>query len=101
MKLTRRSFLAGTVGAAVFALTGAVKAGAEVAPEVQAWLDAPMQVGDIFTVDGVFAMSPITFKNTDYLQQFVVTDVLEDGTIKMHPRATFDPGRIRPLVAHG
>lgn len=49
--------------------------------------------GDIFTIDGVFAVNPLTLKPTGFLKQFVVTaDVRSDAEFvprgDMWPRLT-------------
>lgn len=44
-----------------------------------------LRVGDVFTIDGYFAINPVTRKSTEHLQQFVVTAV-EAGKISMIPR---------------
>lgn len=46
--------------------------------------------GDVFTIEGVYAVSPTTYHTLPFLQQFVVTaDVLSGATLGMeqlHPR---------------
>lgn len=44
--------------------------------------------GDVFTIDGVYAVNPISFINTNELQQFVVTAALSgstSGTLSISP----------------
>jgi hypothetical protein len=65
--------------------------------------------GDIITIENRYVMDPITRRATPYLQQFVVTEVVNAATltVAVHPRpAGLDPRRVpleltRPvLVGH-
>lgn len=37
------------------------------------WNEQTLQKGDIFTIEGVYALNPLTYQATAHLQQFVVT----------------------------
>lgn len=78
--LTRRAFLGALAGVAAAALVG-VKVATEAPPSVEAegWSGgASLEVGDIFTIEGVHAVNPVTGTRTALLQQFVVTATTDD-----------------------
>lgn len=57
---------------------------------------APMGLarGDLFTIEGVYAINPRTYMATEWLQQFVITDDVRSGA---SVRAVMTP----PIVAAG
>lgn len=96
--MKRRKFIKSLgVAAGAVALGGvSALAGAPSTPS----LDAALQLGDVFTIDGYFAFNPITQKATKHLQQFVVTSV-EGATVTMSPqregRKRIPKNKARPL----
>jgi hypothetical protein len=69
--MNRRAFLL-SMGVAA----GAVALGG--VPITAAQLDQPFQPGDIFTIEGRYAINPVTRHVTPHLQCFMVTRVTED-----------------------
>jgi hypothetical protein len=50
-------------------------------------------VGDLFTIEGRYAINPLTLKSTGHLQSFIVTGFTEGGSVNVaiHPQAEFWP----------
>lgn len=88
--MNRREFLAalGATAAAV-ALNGVPLADfPEGAP-------LALMVGDVITIDGVYAINPMTRKATPYLQQFVITATAP--TVTFMPSRTGRKGKMNKL----
>jgi hypothetical protein len=59
---------------------------------------ATIKKGDVFTIDTVYAVNPVTKATLPYLQQFVVcADVTADGTTSNETTITISP----PIIATG
>lgn len=43
------------------------------------------QTGDIFTMDGIFSVNPLTGAHTGMLQRFVITDITNATSIQLAP----------------
>ena len=70
----RRGFLK-AVGAAVVGLGLALRAPEKKPATPQALqIDAPLRKGDVFQVEGVYAINPYTHQPTPYLQSFILVD---------------------------
>lgn len=41
----------------------------------------PLLKGDIFTIEGIYAVNPVTFKTMDWLQHFVITSDVSSGEV--------------------
>ncbi len=50
-------------------------------PPVIAPLGETLTIGDVFTIEGVFALNPLTYQATKYPQQFVVTETVRSGQL--------------------
>ena len=117
--MNRRAFLS-TLAAGI--------AGLAIDPELLTWrkgaksiflppapsLIAPIGLtrGDVFTIEGVYAINPRTYRQTEYLQQFVITDDVVAGVSvvsALHPtmraegeyqnvsRLPFQNARVQPF----
>ncbi len=59
---------------------------------------AALKAGDVFTIDGVFAVNPVSKATLDYLQQFVlVSDVTANATTTNDTTLTISP----PIITSG
>ena len=93
--MNRRDFLTrlgfGTIGAAAAALTFDVEKLLWVAGEKTIFIppapvlssNTALAAGDVFTIDGVFAVNPITMRPTTLLQRFVITDNVSSGVVNL------------------
>lgn len=81
--MKRRDFLkaAGLLAGAV-TVNGLAGLAPDGAPA--AMLSADLEIGDIFTIAGYYAVNPITRQCTEHLQQFVVTHVNDSG-VNLYP----------------
>lgn len=90
--MNRREFLAALgLGAAAVTFNGLPWP--EPTPIVDGVVGAPtvslaeaFRVGDVFTIEGRYAVNPITREATRHLQTFVVTSVTDGGGVVMSPR---------------
>jgi len=59
---------------------------------------AALKAGDVFTIDGVFAVNPVSKDTLDFLQQFVlVSDVTANATTTLDTTLTISP----PIITSG
>ncbi len=94
MAQTRREFLK-TLGLAAAAVSFGASLPADAGGPVTApaALDEVLHVGDVFTIAGRYAFNPVTFKETDVLQQFIVTSAMVDrAELAFHPTLKTDRG---------
>lgn len=84
--MNRREFLK-TLGLTAAAVSFAPSALTETAPvAADAGLDELLRVGDVFTIEGRYALNPITRTTTNVLQKFIVTSVSSDrAELGFHP----------------
>ena len=92
IKLTRRQAIVAGLSALVAA---AVPWPAEAKPAKPAppcdvttdgWCSTDLHVGDVFTIEGRYAINPITHKPTEMLQCFIVTAVAADSaSVEVYP----------------
>lgn len=79
------------------------------------WSSMALQIGDVFTIDGVYAVNPVTYRPIGYLQNFVITANANSGPIDrglVYPPMVFDGAyinvhgvlapnaRVRPVECH-
>lgn len=104
--LTRRSFLGRLAGAlaAVVAAPVLLKSAAPFVPEgfvpvADGYVPGPQtfNVGDVITIEGRYAVHPVTYERMGHLQRFVVTEVCSAGEIVALPAAFIWPA----MVYHG
>lgn len=52
-------------------------------PVGETWLSTALhlQKGDLFTIEGIYALNPLTYQDSGVLQQFVITDDVGPGGI--------------------
>lgn len=72
--LTRRDLFKRVIGAAAGVALAPVISG--LSPLTDGWTSGvtTLEIGDVFTITGRFALNPITRRPTKYLQQFIVTN---------------------------
>jgi hypothetical protein len=99
--VTRRAFMGGLLGVvAALAVTPAIEASPTAAPAVPLETGGEaLQVGDVFTIQGRYAVNPITHKSTGVLQRFVVTQTTSAKAIAASPNNAWssDKKGVRPL----
>lgn len=84
--MNRRHFLRVTAAGAIALAAPSIPFGENVvelgpAPASVINLPVPMFLkGDIISFEGVFAINPITMRETEFLQQFVITADVAEGT---------------------
>jgi hypothetical protein len=90
--VTRRAFMGGLLGVvAALAVTPAIEAAPTAAPAVPLETGGEvLQVGDVFTIQGRFAINPVTQKSMGVLRRFVVTQASTAGELAISPER-FNP----------
>jgi hypothetical protein len=92
--MDRRHFLKALVAVPAFAALAPSEIWSKVAPEgpITGWAAGQtLHAGDILTIDGAYAVNPITRTPTEYIQQFVVTATTRAGDIApIHPHLYLD-----------
>ncbi len=68
----------GTFTASTPAVNGGSLTGSTLATD--GWGTYALKKGDVFTIDGVYAVNPVSYVNTGFLQQFVMTSDLAGST---------------------
>jgi hypothetical protein len=64
-----------------------------------AGLDEVLHIGDVFTIEGRYAVNPITRQATHVLQRFIVTSVSSDrAELEFHPSLKYSLGPIWPPI---
>lgn len=64
-----------------------------------AGLDEVLHVGDVFTIEGRYALNPITRESTGILQRFIVTAVSADSAeLGFHPTLKHPLGPVWPPI---
>lgn len=87
MTMSRRAFL-GSLGAGAAALAfGGISLPAAGTTDAAAVLEQTLQVGDVFTIAGRYALNPITRTPSAHLQEFVITAIV-GPTITVSPAST-------------
>lgn len=87
--MNRRAFLASLgIGAAAIALDPELllwKPGARSiflpTPAPSLVTSVGLTIGDVFTIDGLYAINPVTGRGTGYLQNYIITATTEAGEI--------------------
>lgn len=81
--MNRRQFIATLSAAAAATALAPLE---NLAPiEREAWLNEVLLAGDVFTIEGIYSRNPITGQATTFLQNFIITNVVSDDTIDLHP----------------
>jgi hypothetical protein len=94
--MNRREFLASVgVAAAAVAVNGIPLSEVPIALN-----DEIFHVSDVFTIAGKYAFNPVTMKETQHLQHFIVTAVLQDS-VKFMPYHPDFPNGVIPNVLVG
>lgn len=89
MSLARRGFLK-LLGSAAVALTlsrtlPGIAGETPTVPEPKSF-EYALRKGDIITIEGRYAVNPVTRKTTGHLQNFIIVDeVSDDGSVLLHP----------------
>lgn len=91
--MNRRQFIATLTGAAAAAALAPL---AKLTPvEQAAWLSEELHVGDVITIEGVFATNPVTGKTiAGHLQEFIITATVSSDN-------STDEVSIYPMLANG
>jgi hypothetical protein len=86
--VTRRAFVGGLLGVvATLCASPALEAApaASTVPVEPAGYGEAFMVGDVFTIEGRYAVNPITQRSTGVLQRFVVTETSTAGKLAAEP----------------
>ena len=75
-------------------VNGASQTGSSLATDGWAASAGTLKAGDVFTLDGVYAVNPVSYVNTGFLQQFTMS---ADATLSTTATLTFTP----PIITSG